>query len=307
MNVLKVMKSFLKKFGSRVKDSEIVANGESLACMAWEAEIRVFRKYPEHGEKKSWESIIAFELDSEAPHEFDGLDLSYSSVVSYGNVVSFESKEIASALEFVSLACDVESTRYALGGPLFTGQNIVATDGRRMHVAKELSADFPESDRNIVPQKACDFILECCKLSKEVAFSFDPNRLNVIFHDCGIVCSFRLIEGRFPAWKRVIPEKTERSERFVVSEAIAKCRESVKRTTLENKLKKSKLTKAEKKSWSDHAPEFKIADVTLDASFVADALATAKENEFTLKYSGPKDACVIEDEKRLVVVMPLSK
>jgi hypothetical protein len=105
---------------------------------------------------------------------------------------------------WAGLATDQESTRYQLGGVLFCGQGVTATDGRRLHRAVTV-ADFGDDYRRIVPLRAVKAVAALIRLFKDssVLVDFDAQV------DCVVICGerwkykTRLVEGRYPNWESV--------------------------------------------------------------------------------------------------------
>jgi DNA polymerase-3 subunit beta len=117
--------------------------------------------------------------------------------------------ELLEALRLTAFACDTASSRYALGGVKFEarpeqGLHLIGTDGRRLAVAEVKNAE-PLADLDcIIPERACQVLaklLADCEGTIEI--SADLNTAT-IKHD-GFALSCRLVEGRFPAWRKIIP------------------------------------------------------------------------------------------------------
>lgn len=95
-----------------------------------------------------------------------------------------------------------------IDGPTITA---VATDGHRLATChQQLSADLP-SQRLILPRKG---VLELSRLLSEIAdeqigLSISKNHCYLISNDYEF--SSKLIEGRFPNYKRVIPQHQDKS------------------------------------------------------------------------------------------------
>lgn len=113
-------------------------------------------------------------------------------------------------------AIDTENTKYTLGGVLFelTESRIaaVATDGRRLAnqegTAVSAGGHFSENSA-IVPLKALALIDKAIGSSDENVKIFVSGG-KIIFAGKNVVISSRLIEGRFPRWKNIMPNKDDR-------------------------------------------------------------------------------------------------
>src|SRR3990167_1674152 len=115
-------------------------------------------------------------------------------------------------LQRTVFASDTESSRYALGGVLLEfGENsliAVATDGRRLAkmegVASAVGEGGGSSMMTIVPSRAVAMLLRAIgHKSGNVLVAASDNEVTV---KCGgTIVRSRLIEGRFPKWRDVIP------------------------------------------------------------------------------------------------------
>lgn len=111
-------------------------------------------------------------------------------------------------------ASDAESSRYALAGVLLEPDgeimNAVGTDGRRLakQTGKISTIGNPSSPTTtIVPSRALQLIERTLPDDGPVQFAIWPNYLIVKSGEC--VFSTRLVEGRFPRWRDVIPKRTD--------------------------------------------------------------------------------------------------
>lgn len=151
-----------------------------------------------------------YRLPSIDPDEFP-------SVSGFGDLpfASVTSASLLAGMSRTAYAADSESSRYALGGVKVEesdsgGIIFVGTDGRRM-ATQEIDATlggykFPESV--IVPSRAIAMLQKAlsryngeCKIRasmNEIHVEAGPTTINA-----------RLVEGRYPTWKKVIPEGLE--------------------------------------------------------------------------------------------------
>ena len=118
-------------------------------------------------------------------------------------------------LEFVFKAVSHEETRYYLNGIYFDGQNMVATDGHRLH-CKPLQADYchgfnlesSNSDNPILPRRAVNLILSAMKEYKATHVDIAFTQFQAIVRIGEFTLSTKLIDATFPDYKRVIPDMT---------------------------------------------------------------------------------------------------
>ncbi|MCL2349476.1 MAG: DNA polymerase III subunit beta [Planctomycetaceae bacterium] len=112
-------------------------------------------------------------------------------------------------------ATDADSARYALGGVLLemTDDKItgVATDGRRLACqevcAKSVGGHHSEGSA-IVPPKVLSLLERALSGNDQIKIHLSGNRITTSLADTTLFS--RLIEGRFPKWRNIIPEVTGR-------------------------------------------------------------------------------------------------
>jgi hypothetical protein len=195
MSAEKITKAFkaIKAGCKRVKVHQAV---DGLMCTDGDHELTLWVDTPEGLlPERTWDTLDLFLLDVEdreiVPPARDPV----------GVAVSAKEWE---TIVWAGLATDQESTRYQLGGVLFCGQGVTATDGRRLHRAVTV-ADFGDQYTRIVPLRAVKAVAALIKLFRDssVLVDFDA-QIN-----CVVVCGekwkykTRLVEGRYPNWERV--------------------------------------------------------------------------------------------------------
>ncbi|MDR1957641.1 MAG: DNA polymerase III subunit beta [Planctomycetaceae bacterium] len=128
--------------------------------------------------------------------------------VSYHRISAGTFRELIRRTVF---ATDTESTRYALGGVLMemVGENIlgVATDGRRMAfqtICGESVGEHSTENSAIFPPKALQLMERAVTDSDTLNININTNR--AILSAGTTVIFTRLIEGRFPRWRNIIPD-----------------------------------------------------------------------------------------------------
>lgn len=152
---------------------------------------------------------MEFELGCEDPSafpEFPSVDGDGHSEVS--------SQTLKTLIRRTTFATATESPRYAITGTLWEAEanslRLVATDGHRLAVAESpcTSHGSPVNKGfHVVPTKAMQL------LGKNLPDSSDPVRVTLrpneaLFQTGQATIYTRLVEGRFPAYKDVLPKKT---------------------------------------------------------------------------------------------------
>lgn len=111
-------------------------------------------------------------------------------------------------------ATDVESTRYALGGVLLeiNGEDIVAvaTDGRRLArmqgKGKPVGGFQTASGNIIVPIKTLS-LMEKSLTDQDSVVQIAARQNDILVRTTRCMIYSRLVEGRYPNWKQVIPQR----------------------------------------------------------------------------------------------------
>ncbi|MCR9295442.1 MAG: DNA polymerase III subunit beta [bacterium] len=127
--------------------------------------------------------------------------------------LEFSARALQHALNRTMFCTDPDSSRFALGGvciSLEKGEcNIIGTDGRRLAVA---TIPCDESNAKnvptlpIIPTKAVQLVARYLPTGEDakVKVAFTDNDVAFGFGDTAI--RTRLVEGRFPNWRQVIPQ-----------------------------------------------------------------------------------------------------
>ena len=121
-----------------------------------------------------------------------------------GNGLSFAPADLVRAIGNTAFATDPDSTRFALGGVLFEGDNVVGTDGRRLsHCVLPLINDDAENFNAILPTSSAHAL---AKLANGDTGMLWANTSSITYSDENIEFYARQVEGRFPNWRNVIPD-----------------------------------------------------------------------------------------------------
>lgn len=151
-----------------------------------------------------------FKLPSNPPEEFPAV--ARFEEEKYHEVPAKLFKEMIRRTLF---ATDVESTRYALGGVLLEmdEKSIIAvgTDGRRLAKMEgpALSVNGHESGESstIVPTKSMQLIDRALN-DDDTEISIAARGNDILVRSPRVTVFSRLVEGRFPKWRDVLPQRT---------------------------------------------------------------------------------------------------
>jgi DNA polymerase-3 subunit beta len=228
---------------------------------------------------------------------------------------------LADMIKKTSMAAAEERSRYSLNGLYisFEGKKVTmaATDGRRLAVREEKLKSKGEDASGIVPVKGVATIRRVVENSDEAEISLSDNM--VMVRASGGEVYSRLIEGKFPDYKRVIPVGNDK--RIVLSreDLLSIVRRASLLCSGESRAVKFSLGKGELK-FSSRTAEVGEAELSLPVSYdgpaieidfnpdyIADVLRVLDTDEVVLELKDGECAGMIREGKTYTyVVMPLS-
>lgn len=203
------------------------------------------------------------------------------------------------------------------GRPILTGILMEVSDGRLDFVATDgfrlahRQLDLPKNQdkfRSLIPRRTFEEVLRLISEEdvEEVNIATSQNQNQAVFSLGSTVVSSRLIEGQFPAWGKIIPQK-------IVSRAIVEKEELLKAiklaaifakneanivvlTTKQGILKLESHTKEVGSQENEiegeiEGEELKIA---FNTRFLLDAVSNSPSTQIMLEFSGPLSASLIK-------------
>ncbi len=265
-----------------------------------------------------------FELPSANPDEFPPV-VPFEETSFY----SIPARMLKEMIKRTAFATDNESSRYALGGVLFElgDEDITAvgTDGRRMArmIGKGtvIGGKTNPGSNTIIPTRALTLI-ERAIGDKEETVDLAARSNDVLVRTSRCVIYSRLVEGRFPNWRKVFPERTNSINiDGTVGPFYAALRQASIVTDAESRGidfqfgNGSLVLTARTSNIGQSRVEFPIAydgtpiQATLDNRFVADFLKVLEpENTFHISLGEANEAVVFStDDGYAYVVMPMSR
>jgi DNA polymerase-3 subunit beta len=221
------------------------------------------------------------------------------------------------------IATGIDSTRYALCGVLFefTGDGLVCagTDSGRLAVASAVVTRHGECEdaKGVVPNKALKLLDRVPDSDVEVALS----DRSIHVRTAGFDLSARLVEGRFPRYRDVIPKSSNVEVMLPVPQFFAAIRQSLIVTDEENRgvdflFDAAMLTlKSQATSIGESKIEMPIAydsdeiRITFDPKYIADFLKViGHEATVNLSLTDSETAAVFRvEDSYTYVIMPLAK
>jgi DNA polymerase-3 subunit beta len=226
------------------------------------------------------------------------------------------------AVRAVVYATDNESSRYALGGVLVEMKagvvTCVGTDGRRL-ATYEIEVDQATDDgTTLIPAKAIQAMAAAASHT-DGAVQLEANASEVVATIDGTVITGRLVEGRFPRWREVFPERDVKPTIFHAPELLAATRQAAIVTSEQSKGVTFTITseglhltarssEAGESSVTCPVLEFgQAATVSLDPHFVIEFLRSVDEAEpAEIEAAGKGDAVFLRSGDCKAVIMPLA-
>lgn len=237
-------------------------------------------------------------------------------------VVRVPADQFARAVDGVVFATDNKSSRYALGGVYLDWQdgvcNLVGTDGRRLCLVEVEVDQATDSRQLLIPAKAARAIAKACT-SNEFAVQITATSSAVIAEAHGTIITAKLVDGRFPKWRDVIPEREVKPSLVVAGTLLVAVRQAAICTSEQSKgvmfsisesgivLEGRASETGESRIECDIVEFGNSSKVTLDPRYVAEWLSSVDAAETVeVEASGAGDAVVFRCEGATGVVMPLA-
>jgi len=218
-----------------------------------------------------------------------------------------------------------QDARYYLNGILMDliddTISIVATDGHRLGLAtNELEMNGEEQIQAIIPRKA---VIELTKMladnDDEVSISLDSNHIRIIMPDKTIMSS-KLIDGRFPDYRAVIPVALDK----IVTAKCEPLKQALTRVSiLSNEkfkgvrlsLSKDVLKLNAKNAFQEESEEITEVDyqgeeleIGFNSLYLLDVLNTVDTDSVELHFSDENSSCLMnpkDSDSLKYVVMPM--
>ncbi|MEL7292400.1 MAG: DNA polymerase III subunit beta [Pseudomonadota bacterium] len=237
--------------------------------------------------------------------------------------ISLSQSELRGLIEKTQFSMANQDVRYYLNGMLFEidGSTLrsVATDGHRMAVSQtELGADFAQK-QIIVPRKG---VLELVKLldAPEQSVVLQIGSSNVRAEVNNYVFTSKLVDGRFPDYRRVMPQTTTKTLeagcdqlRQAFSRAAILSNEKfrgvrVNLADTEMRITANNPEQEEAEEVLDVTFEGEPIEIGFNVSYVLDVLNTLRCDQVRVSMSDANASALIEnaeDDSAMYVVMPI--
>ena len=238
--------------------------------------------------------------------------------------ISLSSRILKKAMEKTLYAMALQDVRYYLNGLLLDLDGAllraVSSDGHRLAVYEESLEDIKAEPRQvIVPRKG---VLELYRLLGDqdelITLQISSNNIRVLMGE--VIFSAKLIEGRFPDFRRVMPKditKVIHLSKDTFKSALTRVAilstEKVKGVSLEVAGSTMNL-QAQNPEHEEAEEELEVrlegegVSVGFNASYLLDALNNVDADEVKLSFTDAGNSCLIEDPqngKYKFIVMPM--
>jgi len=248
-----------------------------------------------------------FKLSTLPADDFPTIDLSQADLS-----LPMTQRQLKTLLHHSSFAMANQDVRFYLNGMLFDISNqtlrVVATDGHRLSTCwTQIDADAMAPTQAILPRKG---VLELAKIIQDgddlIEFALASNYLTVRMQDTVFTC--KLIDGRFPDYRRVIPQEndqlvqTDREMlRSLLQRASILSNEKFKgvRLVLEQNILAVHASNSEHdESHEDMAIDYSGANIEIgfNVNYLLDVLNTMNEDCITLRLKDASSSCLVDND-----------
>jgi len=238
------------------------------------------------------------------------------------NSITIPQKTLKEMLNLTDFAMSKDDARRVLTGVLFVikGDDItvVSTDGRRMAVIKKKLPKRTLVEREvIIPMKTVQEAKRLLGDEGEVKIQFNENQVLFSFSSTFIIS--RLIEGEFPDYKKVIPEKGDKKITVSREEFLAAARRVSIFTDQDSQaikmnIQKTKMTLSKNSPYLGEAKEDvkvnysgdKELEIGFNPRYLIDVLRNMEEDEIYFEVNDSNKPGVIrKGDEYIYVVLPM--
>lgn len=262
-----------------------------------------------------------FTLSTQPADEFPNIDTEVNAT----EVIVTEN-DLKYLLEKTSFAMAQQDVRYYLNGILleFSGNRMsaIATDGHRLAVSHiELAGPVQAPMSIIIPRKgALELVRLLSNTEEEIKLQIGSNFLRLSLPNLSYTS--KLIEGRFPDYKMVIPKNGDKilvvnreSLKHALSRAaiLSHDKHHGIRTEINGKVQKIFATNAENEQSEEELPIDFVGsnglEIGLNVNYLQDVLSVIPSDEVKMTFTDNNSSILVEsnatEDKSLYVIMPM--
>lgn len=236
--------------------------------------------------------------------------------------ITIAQKDLKDMINLTDFATSKDDTRYVLNGTYMTVKGddivVVATDGRRLAtIEKKLEKKTLVDRAVIIPTKTIQEVKRMLLDEGEVQIKFSDNQVLFSFPGCFVIS--RLIEGEYPNYKKVIPEKSQKEitvdrNEFLNATKRASIFTDQDSMAIRFSIKKKKMTISKNTPYLGEArEEIDIdfsgpadLDIGFNPRYLIDVLKSLDQDTITLEVNDPNKPGVIRrGDEYTYVVLPM--
>ncbi|MCM8781497.1 MAG: DNA polymerase III subunit beta [Candidatus Omnitrophica bacterium] len=235
-------------------------------------------------------------------------------------VIKLDMLILKQMLNLTSFSVSSDETRYILNGILFkiTKNNLtlVATDGKRLAIIeKKINQEATKNIQIIIPIKTIHELNRNLKEEGELSMVISANQ--VLFEFQNITIISRLIEGEFPDYNQVVPQKSDARmkvdrEQFLMAVRRAALLstpdyQAVKLEVFKNKVVLSKSTPDVGESREELPATYlgKELVIGFNPNYITDVLKNLDEEEVEFELTDAEKPAVLRRDGYIYIVLPM--
>jgi DNA polymerase III subunit beta len=235
--------------------------------------------------------------------------------------IIIEQKVLKEMMNLTDFAISKDDTRYVLNGVLFNTKgdkvSIVATDGRRLAAINKTLDKKTLVDREvIIPTKTVQEVKRMLQDEGDITIKFGDNQILFSFTDSFILS--RLIEGEYPNYNKVIPEKSPKEvivsrEEFLSAAKRASIFTDQDSMAIKLSIKKKKMTISKNTPYLGEAKEeLDVSyngddiDIGFNPRYLIDVLKSLSDDDIIFEVNdSSKPGVLRKGEEYTYVVLPM--
>jgi DNA polymerase-3 subunit beta len=225
--------------------------------------------------------------------------------------LNISNDEFFDAIRKIFPVIDTNNPKYELNGALFDineKTNFVSTDTRRLAVY--YSDGNGKENQIIVPKRAVSEIKRIFKDDMEIYY----DDVFLILKDENTLFFTKLINGKFPAYKKIIPDKFKYELKIPKNEFLSHLKQvSIISNEVRIKITKDKIEfesisdeTMQAKTSFEYSTEIEEFVFAVNSRYIMDFLNIINSDEFELCLNEPNIPFMLRDGKFITIVMPLN-
>lgn len=311
-----------------ISETTLSKNGEGAITVPARKLLDICRLLPDHNEitfnaidkKLNISSGRShFTLSTLPPEDFPMFDKN-----DFNSELSISSSKLKKIIEKTSCCMAQQDVRYYLNGLMIESDGhvlrAVASDGHRLALHEEpLNNNQKTIDQIILPRKG---VIELYRLLEdsddEVKLQISSNSIRLVIKE--LIFSSKLIDGRFPDYKRVFPEGTSKTinlNRENLKHALSRVsilsNEKYKGIRLEvskNLLKLEANNPEQEKANEEIEIDYNDNTVVIgfNGGYMLDAISNVDSENVKISFTDTNSSCLVEDtdnESTKYIIMPM--